>query len=485
MEIDHLINFFRQHQDFDKDIHMLVSNEYTWDLLCPLIQENADLDIHIYCLSRILEKELKKKLYEPLPLATTNCINFEGIETLENRDHVGTLVFDGSVDSSRLVALSRLNPDAVVGLSQGTNVSYLKLWENFCEHSRYFYLRYQLTNTKVEVFDWVKGEHDIELSIIFPVYNVAKYLDQCIQSVTAWKAPYVEYLFVNDGSPDNSREIILQYAKDDSRVKLIDKPNGGCASARQKGLEEAKGRYIGFIDPDDFVEPDMFKQLLGRAMLGSYEMCYCGYNEYYENTNTIKPMADALDDPYAWGTTDLMYIQKLIMYQRVAIWRGIYRRDLIDRAHIEFQVNLRRFDDLPFKVEICANARSVVALKQYLYYYRLDRPGQDVACNDERLYVHFDIFKHLDGVFEKMDNRRLFDYLQVCKVQTHAYALQKIQEKFVDEYARQARDDLSQNVDKRRTVMCLSRWVGGVGKDAYLSIMSGKAMAYKKKYPLS
>ena len=84
-----------------------------------------------------------------------------------------------------------------------------------------------------------------------------------------------------------------------------------------------------------------------------------------------------------------------------------------------------------------------------------------------------------------MDDRRLFDYLQVCKVQTHAYALQKIQEKFVDEYARQAREDLSHNVDKHRTVMCLKRWVGGNGKDAYLSIMNGKASAYKSKLPSS
>lgn len=245
MEIDHLINFFRLHQDFDKDIHLLVSNCHTWELLHRLIQENSGLDIHIYCLSRQLKKDLRRRLCEPLPLASVNNISFEEVETLEAHDHVGTLVFDGSVDEERLVQLSRLNPDAVVGLSQGTNVSYLKLWEAFRECSRYFYLRYQLTNTKMEVFDWVKGEHDIELSVIFPVYNVAKYLDQCIQSVTAWKAPYVEYLFVNDGSPDNSREIILRYAKKDPRVKLIDKPNGGCASARQKGLEQAKGRYIG------------------------------------------------------------------------------------------------------------------------------------------------------------------------------------------------------------------------------------------------
>ena len=65
------------------------------------------------------------------------------------------------------------------------------------------------------------------------MYNVEKYLDQCIESVTAWKAPYVEFLFVNDGSPDHSREVVLKWAKQDTRIKLLDKPNGGCASDRQ------------------------------------------------------------------------------------------------------------------------------------------------------------------------------------------------------------------------------------------------------------
>lgn len=165
----------------------------------------------------------------------------------------------------------------------------------------------------------------------------------------------------------------------------------------------------------------------------------------------------------------------------MAIWRGIYWRDLIERAKIAFQTQLRRFDDLPFKVEICAQARSAVALKQYLYYYRLDRPGQDVSCTDERLYVHFDIFKHLDEVFDRLDECRLKDYLQVCKVQTHAYALQKLEEKYVEAYARQAKEDFSKNAGVMRTLLCLKRWVGGAGKDAYLSVMYGRAKAYKRK----
>ena len=129
------------------------------------------------------------------------------------------------------------------------------------------------TDKEPQILEWIKNKNsDIELSVIFPMYNVAAYLDQCISSVTAWKAPYIEFLFVNDGSPDNSREIVLKWAEKDSRIKLLDKPNGGCASARQFGLERAQGSYIGFIDPDDFIDESMFRKLLRSAMTGSYDI---------------------------------------------------------------------------------------------------------------------------------------------------------------------------------------------------------------------
>ena len=80
------------------------------------------------------------------------------------------------------------------------------------------------TDKEPQILESIKNKNsDIELSVIFPMYNVAAYLDQCISSVTAWKAPYIEFLFVNDGSPDNSREIVLKWAEKDSRIKLLDR----------------------------------------------------------------------------------------------------------------------------------------------------------------------------------------------------------------------------------------------------------------------
>ena len=481
MEVDKLIDYFRLHQDHPRQVHLLAGDEDTAKLVRLMMTECADVDIKVYCcdskVAESMKEEQDSKAAYPgnkLEIKDFGAIN-------EMSGEIGVLMFDEQIETETIMALANRKPRALVGLMKGTNVSYLHLWEKYKEFCDSVYLRYYYINGKVEVFNWDKGDDDVELSIIFPVYKVEKYLDQCISTVTAWKAPYVEFLFVNDGSPDNSREIILKYAEQDPRIKLIDKENGGCASARQKGLECARGRYVGFVDPDDFVAPDMFRQLLGRAMLGSYEVCYCGYNEYYDSNKRTKQIPDTLGGAYGWGTCNKDEIQKLLMYLRVAIWRGIYRRDMLTRSKISFCTELRRFDDLPFMIEVFAQAKSVVAIQQYLYYYRLDRPGQDVSCTDERLYVHFPIFAHVDEVFDRIDDQKLRDYLQCRKIMTHSYALQKLEEKYVDEYARRAREDFKKDAGMMRTLLCLKRWFGGTGTRAYLSVMFGQAKAYKRK----
>lgn len=345
-------------------------------------------------------------------------------------------------------------------------------WEMFKENTSTIMIKTIRKNKEPKMLVWNrKEESQIELSVVFPMYNVAAYLDECIKSVTTWKAPYVEFLFVNDGSPDNSRDIVLEWGKKDSRIKLLDKANGGCASAREFGLEKAKGQYVGFVDPDDFVDESMFRKLLRAAMIGSYDVSYCGYNEFYENTKTTKRVKDALGWPYCDGTTDQRKIWDLIMHCRVAIWRGIYKKSFLEKNKIHFYTDLRRFDDLPFKIEVFAAAKSVIAIDEYLYYYRLSRPGQDVAADDERLYVHFDIFDHLDKSIVSQKNQILNDCLQVSKVQTHLYAMNKIKAEFVKTYKERAKKDLNRIKNKKETCELMAKYIGKENAEVYKKII--------------
>ena len=99
-----------------------------------------------------------------------------------------------------------------------------------------------------------------EVSVVVPIYNVAEYLPKCIESILAQTYPDYELILVNDGSKDTSPEIAEDYAKKDSRIRVIHKPNGGLSDARNEGMKYASGKYISFIDSDDFIEPDMLEK---------------------------------------------------------------------------------------------------------------------------------------------------------------------------------------------------------------------------------
>ena len=107
------------------------------------------------------------------------------------------------------------------------------------------------------------------ISIIVPVYRVEPYLRQCIESILGQTYRDIEVLLIDDGSPDHSREICDEYAEKDGRVRVFHTENRGLSAARNLGLQEAKGEYIGFVDSDDWIEPEMYEVLLGRKK-GSY-----------------------------------------------------------------------------------------------------------------------------------------------------------------------------------------------------------------------
>ena len=126
------------------------------------------------------------------------------------------------------------------------------------------------------------------ISVIVPVYNTEKYLDRCIQSVLAQTYTNWELLLIDDGSTDSSGTICDQYAAEDNRIRVFHKENGGVSSARNLGLDNAKGEWITFVDSDDWVEPSMLKELLAIALDNDADYVYCDllfdfgqYQKYY------------------------------------------------------------------------------------------------------------------------------------------------------------------------------------------------------------
>lgn len=121
-----------------------------------------------------------------------------------------------------------------------------------------------------------------EISIIVPVYNVEKYLKKCIDSILTQTFEDFELILVDDGSPDNSGAICDQYAKKDTRVRVIHKENGGLSSARNAGIEVAQGKYLGFVDSDDYIAKDMYELLYNNIIKEDADMSICGIYHVYE-----------------------------------------------------------------------------------------------------------------------------------------------------------------------------------------------------------
>ena len=129
--------------------------------------------------------------------------------------------------------------------------------------------------------------HYPEISIIVPVYKVEKYLDKCVQSIRAQTFGNLEIILIDDGSPDRCGEMCDTYAQEDARIKVIHKANGGQSDARNVGIDAAQGRYLGFVDSDDFIEQDMYETLYNIIIQENADVSECGFYDFYGEAKSI------------------------------------------------------------------------------------------------------------------------------------------------------------------------------------------------------
>ena len=139
------------------------------------------------------------------------------------------------------------------------------------------------------------------VSIIIPIYNVENYLEQCIISVVHQTYKNLEIILVNDGSPDNSGKICDDFALMDKRIKVIHKMNGGLSSARNAGIDIAKGEYLGFVDSDDTIEPFMYEKLMTAIKRDGIDLAVCAIN-YVERYDALEENADRVREIINYDT---------------------------------------------------------------------------------------------------------------------------------------------------------------------------------------
>lgn len=170
------------------------------------------------------------------------------------------------------------------------------------------------------------------ISVIVPVYNVEKYLEKCVQSICQQTYQNLEIILVNDGSPDQCGLLCDELAKKDSRIKVIHKVNGGLSDARNAGIDKASGKYIMFIDSDDYINIRMIEKLHHCLTENSADMSICQFKYVYEND--IVDIHEALEDGEVHVFDAPEHIENLFNernLQTVVAWNKLYKKELWDR----------------------------------------------------------------------------------------------------------------------------------------------------------
>lgn len=202
------------------------------------------------------------------------------------------------------------------------------------------------------------------VSIIVPVYKVEKYLNRCVGSILSQTYKNLEVILVDDGSPDNSGVICDEYAQKDGRIKVIHKQNGGLSSARNAGLEIATGKYVSFVDSDDWLDCKFIETLIDVMVKTESDMSACSFcrtkgdfakrNKFEQNPKIVKDKYFAIFDENSYAGYAC---------------NKLFKREIIEKYNLRFDEKIFNGEDFPFALEYVHNSQKTSYINQDLYFY--------------------------------------------------------------------------------------------------------------------
>ena len=217
------------------------------------------------------------------------------------------------------------------------------------------------------------------LSVIIPIYNVEKYLDNCFHTLQQQSFKDFEIICINDGSTDNSQKIIQTYKNKDQRIKIINQCNKGLSAARNTGIKAAKGTYIAFFDPDDSLNPDIYHYLIKTANKHHLEIVMCGF-QTVPNKNIVLP-----NFPFNKKTKVLEFLKhnkKIHSSNDLCYsWRFLFKREWLIKNEILFNEKIRYAEDMVFNLKAILSAQYIYLINKPLYYYRVNNPNSIMRSN--------------------------------------------------------------------------------------------------------
>lgn len=251
----------------------------------------------------------------------------------------------------------------------------------------------------------------IKVSVIIPVYNVEIYIEKCINSLINQTLKEIEFIFVNDGTKDNSVSIIKKYQKEDKRIKLIEKENGGQASARNLGLKYAKGEYIAFVDSDDYVEENMYELMYNRAKKDELDIVMCNNFLVYKDKkekikNNITIEKETMIEPKKYIILSPSPCNKII------------KKEYLEKCQFSFPEGII-YEDLASIPLLGLNQPKIIYLNEPLYYYV--QSDTSTTRNKEYKKKYEDIFKAIKYLYNNMIDKNYNQELEYLLAYHYLY----------------------------------------------------------------
>ncbi len=274
---------------------------------------------------------------------------------------------------------------------------------------------------------------NIKVSVVVPVYNTSKYLRECLDSIIGQTLKDIEIICVNDGSTDNSLEMLQEYAENDSRIKIISKENRGYGHTMNVGFDAATGEYIGIVESDDYVQLDMMEKLYNVAKAKDVDFVKSDYYLFWgngENRVTEKVSLVSVEDIYEQqlGKEQI----KSMCRGYIANCTGIYKRSFINNHMIRHnETPGASYQDLGFLFQIIMYASSGYLLRDNFYMYRQDNENSSIN-NRAKIFCNCDEYSFIENKL-KSDQELMHEYnaiFQFYKFAGYQYTFSRIADEF-------------------------------------------------------
>ena len=238
-----------------------------------------------------------------------------------------------------------------------------------------------------------------KISVVVPVYNVEKYLKECIDSIINQTLEDIEIICVNDGSTDSSLEILNDYAKKDSRIIVINKSNSGYGHTMNMGLNAASGEYIGIIESDDFADKNMFEDLYKLAKEYDADIVKGDWYNYWSK-NKFARKNNRISSAKTLKLTNSKQDKSLLRINP-SVWSAIYKKEFLNKYNIRFlETPGASYQDLAFSFKVFALAEKVILTDKAYLYYRQDNMNSSVKSKT-KVYCVCDEYEEIDRFLEE------------------------------------------------------------------------------------